>query len=95
MREQGANVAGRYSKYAGYSRNLGITRFQDLLFAVNDLPDRRRTDEELSHEMREEYPRGKPIPADYRDPRSVRTIRRRYNIGSQHHGPAAKQSRPY
>jgi hypothetical protein len=95
MREPGRNVGGQYSKYGGYDERMGITKFQDFLFAINDDPDRRLTDEELSAAMHEEHPWGKRIPHEYSAPGSVRTIRRNYNIGTQNHGPAKRQSWPY
>jgi len=92
---QGRNVGGKYSRYPGYSQELGTTKFQDFLFEINDLPERQLTDDELSAAMREEHPTGILIHADYGERRSVRTVRRRYNTGTQGHGPAAKQSLPY
>ena len=74
---------------------MGIMKFQDFLFEINDRLDRRLTDEELSEAMQEEHPSGKRISADFREQVSVRTVRRRYNINSQRHGPAPNQSWPY
>ena len=56
--------------------------YQDWLFEVNDQPDRRLADDEIAAEMNREHPMGKPIP-----PEHVRSIRARYNAGSQEHGP--------
>lgn len=92
---RGRNVNGKYSAYPGYDEGIGITKFQDFLFAINDKPERRLTDEELSAAMHEEHPGGKIISPDYRQQVSVRTVRRRYNTGSQNHGPAPRQSWPY
>lgn len=91
----GRNVGGKYSSFAGYSSVMGITRFQDFLFNINDRPDRLLTDEELSAAMHEEHPSGRTISPDHRDAVSVRTVRRRYNTGSQGHGPAIRISWPY
>ena len=74
---------------------MGITRFQDFLFEINDKPERQRTDTELSDEMHAEHPKGVIIHSDYREKRSVRTVRRNYNIGTQNHGPAKTRSLPY
>lgn len=92
---KGRNVGDKYSKYSEYSTELGVTKFQDFLLAINDRPERQLTDEELSEAMAEEHPGNKRIPPDFRMPDSVRSIRRRYNIGSQNHGPAKAMSRPY
>jgi hypothetical protein len=91
----GRNVDRKYSNYPGYDVGMGITRFQDFLFSINDRPERQLTDEELSAEMHEEHPLGRRISADYRERVSVRTVRRRYNSGTQNHGPASTQSWPY
>ena len=91
----GRNVGGQYSAYPGYNVNMGITRFQDFLFAINDRPERQLTDQELSAAMHEEHPAGRRISSDYREGVSVRTVRRRYNTGSQNHGPAPTPSWPY
>ena len=45
--------------------------------------------------MAEEHSGNKVIQPDFRTPDSVRSIRRRYNTGSQNHGPATTLSRPY
>jgi hypothetical protein len=74
---------------------MGITKFQDFLFAINDDAGRQLTDEELSAAMHDEHPWGKRIPYEFGAPGSVRTIRRNYNIGTQGHGPAKRQSWPY
>jgi len=95
MRQQGRNANGQYGKYPGYDPSMGITKFQEFLFAINDDPDRQLTDEELSAAMSEEHPNGKVIPPAYEHPASIRTVRRRYNTGSQGHGPAKRQSWPY
>lgn len=92
---QERNVGEQYSKYAGYSANMGITKCQDFLFEINDLPDRQLTDEELSAALHEEHPSGRRISADYHEKVSIRTVRRRYNTNSQGHGPAPRQSWPY
>ena len=92
---RGRNVGGKYSVFPGYDVNLGITKFQDFLFAINDLPDRRLTDEELSVAMHEEHPEGRRISPSYREKVSIRTVRRAYNTGTQNHGPAIRQSWPY
>ena len=94
-RVRGRNVGRKYSSYRGYSEDMGITRFQDFLFEINDLPERQLTDEELSAALHEEHPTGRRISPDYREPVSVRTVRRRYNTGSQNHGPARLQSWPF
>lgn len=91
----GRNVNDRYSDYLGYSPDMGITRFQDFLFEINDRPERQLTDTELSEEMHDEHPMGVIIHSDFREKRSVRTVRRAYNIGTQNHGPAKKLSVPY
>ena len=91
----GRNKNNRYSNYPGYSADMGITRFQDFLFEINDKPERQRTDTELSDEMHAEHPKGVIIHSDYREKRSVRTVRRNYNIGTQNHGPAKTRSLPY
>ncbi len=91
----GRNVEGKYEGFPGYTQTMGITKFQDFLFEINDRLDRRLTDEELSEAMQEEHPSGKRISADFREQVSVRTVRRRYNINSQRHGPAPNQSWPY
>ena len=66
----------------GKTTGMLRTRFQDWLFEINDRPKRRLTDDELSREMNREHPMGKQIP-----PKQVRSIRSRYNAGSQYHGP--------
>lgn len=38
---RGRNVNGKYSAYRGYDEGMGITKFQDFLFAINDNPERR------------------------------------------------------
>ena len=43
----------------------------------------------------QEHPLGVVIHSDFRETRSVRTVRRRYNTGTQNHGPARKPSLPY
>ena len=91
----GRNVEGKYSLHPGYSVTMGITKFQDFLFEINDLPGRQLTDEELSAAMHEEHPDGKVISADYRKAVSIRTVRRRFNTGSQKHGPSKSLSWPY
>jgi hypothetical protein len=45
---------------------MGITRFQDFLFEINDQAERRLTDEELSAAMHPEHPWGKRISPDFR-----------------------------
>ena len=74
---------------------MGITRFQDFLFEINDLPERQLTEEELAP------PCTRSIrPADG----SHRIIASLYlcalfdadtNTGSQNHGPARRQSWPH
>lgn len=87
-------MAGKYSSYPGYDVGMGITKFQDFLFAINDRPERRLIDEELTTAMHDEHPTGKLISPDFRQKVSVRTVRRAYNIGTQNHGPAGAQSWP-
>ena len=94
-KSKGQNLDNRYSQFPGYSPVMGITKFQDFLFEVNDRPERQRTDTELSEEMHQEHPLGVRIHSDIRETRSVRTVRRRYNTGTQNHGPARKLSLPY
>ena len=91
----GRNVNEKYSGYPGYSTEMGVTKFQDFLYEINDRPERQRIDEELSEEMHEEHPEKKIIHADYRKERSVHSVRRRYNTGTQGHGPAKVPSVPY
>ncbi len=91
----GRNFNGRYSAYPDYNSELGITKFQDFLYKINDRTERQRTDEELSGELHEEHPEGVIIHADHREKRSVRSVRRAYNIGTQGHGPANAPSVPY
>jgi len=56
---------------------------------------RDRSDLKRSDEMHLEHPLGVIIHNDYRETRSVRTVRRRYNTGTQNHGPAKNLSIPY
>jgi hypothetical protein len=65
MGMRGRNTGGKYSGYPGYATEMGITGFQDFLFEINDNPERRLTDAELSAAMREEHPDGAIIHADY------------------------------
>ena len=94
-KSEGQNLNNRYSQYPGYSPEMGITKFQDFPFEINDRPERQRTDTELSEEMHQEHPLGVTIHSDFREKRSVRTVRRRFNTGTQHHGPTKKLSIPY
>ena len=94
-KSKGQNLNNRYSQYPGYSPVMGITKFKDFVFEINDRPERQRTDAELSEEMHQEHPLGVLIHSDFREKRSVRTVRRAYNIGTQNHGPATKLSLPY
>ena len=94
-KSKGRNLNNRYSQHPGYRQDMGITRFQDFLFEINDRPERQRTDTEMSDEMHQEHPLGVIIHSDYREQRSVRTVRRRYNTGTQNHGPAKTLSLPY
>ena len=93
-KSKGQNLNNRYSQYPGYSPEMGITKFQDCLFEINDRRERQRTDTELSDEMHQEHPLGVTIYSDFRETRSVRTVRRRFNTGTQNHGPAKKLSIP-
>jgi hypothetical protein len=81
-------MARRPAKYIGKTTGMGVTEYQDFTFRNND--DRRLTDEELSDDWRREFPKSKYVP-----PRQIPSIRRRYNIGSQGHGPAFRWSYPY
>ena len=76
----------------GVTTGMLRTHYQDWLFQINHRKGRHLTDEELANEMNREHPMGKPIP-----PSQVRSIRRRYNAGSQRHGPPAdgSESFPY
>ena len=76
----------------GVTTGMLRTAYQDWLFEVNDRPNRRFADDVLAGMMNKEHPMGKPIP-----PEQVRSIRTRYNAGSQNHGPpkSGRPSYPY
>lgn len=75
-------------KFVGRTTGMGVTQYQDWTFATND--DRRLTDQQISDDWHREFPEAKHNSAN-----DVRDIRRRYNIGSQGHGPAKIWSYPY
>ena len=68
-KSKGQNLDNRYSQFPGYSPVMGITKFQDFLFEINDRPERQRTDTELSEEMHQEHPLGVRIHSDIRETR--------------------------
>jgi hypothetical protein len=76
----------------GVTTGMLRTPYQDWLFEMNDRDDRRLADDKIAVAMNEEHPMGKPIP-----PEQVRSIRARYNAGSQGHGPppTGRPSYPY
>ncbi len=76
-------------KHEGQTSTKGVMWFQDWTFMINDRPDRRRTDEELLTEWRQEFPQaeGKVFVESFDEGLTIlRAVRAHYNVGRQGHG---------
>lgn len=70
-------------KSKGQSIGIGICTYFAILFQVNEITSKQRTDEEIAMEVEKEFP-NRPTAFCFREPhktRSVNEYRHRYNTG--------------
>lgn len=69
-------AAPKASKYRGATTGMRVMEYQDHTLAINDRPDRRRTDEELRADWKREFPNAVDFTLEH-----VRGVRNLYNQG--------------